>query len=312
MRDPDERLDQLRHLPRDDPRREDARLLHLARQARPHRCATNTRRAASGCRSRSCVGGDPMSFLMASSEVPYGVCELRDRRRHARRAGRGDQGAGHRPADSRQRRDRDRRIRRARQRAAGRAVRRMDRLLRQRRASGAGDRHQGDLSPQRADPARLRAAAAARRDLPLSRHRALGARCARTSTRPACPTSPRRGRTRSATRACCSAVAIKQRYPGHAKQAGHIAAQCHVGAYCGRYVIVVDDDIDVSNLEELIWALITRSDPATSIDIIHGAWSTPLDPRIEPERKAAGDLHQQPRRSSTPAGRGTGATNSRR
>ena len=85
------------------------------------------------------------------------------------------------------------------------------------------------------------------------------------------------------------AVAVKQRYPGHGKQAGHIAAQCHVGAYCGRYVIVVDDDIDVSNLEEVIWALITRSDPATSIDIIRGAWSTPLDPRIEPERKADGD-----------------------
>lgn len=85
------------------------------------------------------------------------------------------------------------------------------------------------------------------------------------------------------------AVAVTQRYPGHAKQAGHIAAQCHVGAYCGRYVIVVDDDIDVSSLEEVTWALLTRSDPATSIDIIRGAWSTPLDPRIEPERKAAGD-----------------------
>jgi 4-hydroxy-3-polyprenylbenzoate decarboxylase len=85
------------------------------------------------------------------------------------------------------------------------------------------------------------------------------------------------------------AVAISQRYPGHAKQAGHIATMCHVGAYCGRYTIVVDDDIDVSNLEEVIWALITRSDPATSIDIVRNAWSTPLDPRIEPERKAAGD-----------------------
>ena len=85
------------------------------------------------------------------------------------------------------------------------------------------------------------------------------------------------------------AVAITQRYPGHAAQAGHIAAMCHVGAYCGRYIIVVDDDIDVSNLEELMWAVVTRSDPATSIDIIHNAWSTPLDPRIEPERKKAGD-----------------------
>ena len=54
-------------------------------------------------------------------------------------------------------------------------------------------------------------------------------------------------------------------------------------------MIVVDEDIDVSNLEELIWAMLTRSDPASSIDIIHNAWSTPLDPRIEPERKAVGD-----------------------
>ncbi|MEE8395919.1 MAG: UbiD family decarboxylase [bacterium] len=84
------------------------------------------------------------------------------------------------------------------------------------------------------------------------------------------------------------AVAIKQRYAGHSKQAGHIAAQCHIGAYAGKYVVVVDDDIDVSNLEELMWALCTRSDPATSIDFITNAWSTPLDPTITPENRAAG------------------------
>jgi 3-polyprenyl-4-hydroxybenzoate decarboxylase len=78
--------------------------------------------------------------------------------------------------------------------------------------------------------------------------------------------------------------------PGHSKRAGHIACQCHVGAYCGKYVIVVDEDIDVSNLDELIWAMLTRSDPATSIDIITGAWSTPLDPRISPQDKAAGNF----------------------
>jgi len=85
------------------------------------------------------------------------------------------------------------------------------------------------------------------------------------------------------------AVAIKQRYPGHARQAGHIACQCHVGAYAGKYVVVVDEDIDVSNLEELTWAMLTRSDPATSIDIITNAWSTPLDPRIPPEEKDKGN-----------------------
>jgi 4-hydroxy-3-polyprenylbenzoate decarboxylase len=36
--------------------------------------------------------------------------------------------------------------------------------------------------------------------------------------------------------------------------------------------------------------MLTRSDPATSIDIIRNAWSTPLDVRIEPERKAIGDF----------------------
>jgi 4-hydroxy-3-polyprenylbenzoate decarboxylase len=85
-------------------------------------------------------------------------------------------------------------------------------------------------------------------------------------------------------------VAITQRYPGHAKQAGHVASQCHIGAYCGKMVIVVDDDVDVSNLEELIWAMLTRSDPATSVDIITGAWSTPLDPRITPEDRAKGNF----------------------
>ena len=85
-------------------------------------------------------------------------------------------------------------------------------------------------------------------------------------------------------------ISIKQRYPGHARQAGHVAAMCHVGAYAGKYVIVVDDDIDVSDLDELIWAMITRSDPATSIDIIRNAWSTPLDPRITPEQRATGDF----------------------
>jgi UbiD family decarboxylase len=75
-------------------------------------------------------------------------------------------------------------------------------------------------------------------------------------------------------------VSIKQRYPGHAKQAAIIASQCRSGAYLGRYVVVVDDDVDITNSEEFIWALGSRSDPAQSIDILRRAWSGPLDPRI--------------------------------
>jgi UbiD family decarboxylase len=85
-------------------------------------------------------------------------------------------------------------------------------------------------------------------------------------------------------------IAIEQRYGGHATQVGHVASQCHVGAYAGKFVIVVDEDIDPSNLEEVMWAVVTRSDPATSIDIIHNAWSTALDPRIHPDDKVKGKL----------------------
>ena len=80
-------------------------------------------------------------------------------------------------------------------------------------------------------------------------------------------------------------VSIKQRYPGHARQAALVASQCHAGAYLGRYVIVVDDDIDPSNTDEVLWATGTRSDPAQDIDIIRRCWSGPLDPIIHPDRK---------------------------
>jgi 4-hydroxy-3-polyprenylbenzoate decarboxylase len=80
-------------------------------------------------------------------------------------------------------------------------------------------------------------------------------------------------------------LAIRQRYPGHARQAAMIASQCRSGAYLGRYVIVVDDDIDITNSEEVIWAVSSRSDPAQSIEILRRCWSGPLDPRIPVEDK---------------------------
>lgn len=81
------------------------------------------------------------------------------------------------------------------------------------------------------------------------------------------------------------AVSIKQRYPGHAKQAGIVACGCHAGNYLGRYVIVVDEDIDVADLQDVMWAVSTRSEPAESIDILRRTWSGPLDPRLPPAAK---------------------------
>jgi UbiD family decarboxylase len=73
-------------------------------------------------------------------------------------------------------------------------------------------------------------------------------------------------------------VAIKQRYAGHARQAGHILNQCGVGAYMSRYSVVVDEDIDPSNLQEVMWAVATRTDPATDIDIIQRGMGSKNDP----------------------------------
>ena len=59
----------------------------------------------------------------------------------------------------------------------------------------------------------------------------------------------------------------------------------------GRIVVVVDEDVDVTNLEEVIWAVCTRCDPASGIDIIHNMWSSALDPVISPDDRKAGKLY---------------------
>lgn len=74
-------------------------------------------------------------------------------------------------------------------------------------------------------------------------------------------------------------VSIKQRYPGHAKDVALFISQSKVG-YWGRYVIVLDDDIDPTNIHDVLWALATRSDPEKSIDIIRRARGAPLDPMV--------------------------------
>ena len=73
-------------------------------------------------------------------------------------------------------------------------------------------------------------------------------------------------------------ISIKTLYGGHSKQAAMVAAHCHAGAYSNRWTIVVDDDIDPTNFNDVIWAMCTRCDPREQVDIIHGGWSSALDP----------------------------------
>ena len=80
-------------------------------------------------------------------------------------------------------------------------------------------------------------------------------------------------------------MALKQRYAGHAKRAALIAA---AHSYMGRIVVVVDEDVDPSDLADVMWAIATRCEPSESVDIIRDAWSSALDPRIPPERRLTG------------------------
>jgi len=48
-----------------------------------------------------------------------------------------------------------------------------------------------------------------------------------------------------------------------------------------------DDDIDPYDIDDVMWAVCTRSEPV-EMDIIKKAWSTPLDPRI---RKPTDSFH---------------------
>ncbi len=85
-------------------------------------------------------------------------------------------------------------------------------------------------------------------------------------------------------------VSIKQSYAGHAKQAALVAAGCNAISHMCRFVIVVDDDIDITKTSEVIKALTTRCDLQDSLELIRGYRNTPLDPVLSPEKKSRGEL----------------------
>ncbi|GAA2630015.1 UbiD family decarboxylase [Paractinoplanes durhamensis] len=75
-------------------------------------------------------------------------------------------------------------------------------------------------------------------------------------------------------------VAIEQKYAGHARQVGHLTAQLPAAAYMNRYVVVVDQDIDPADLDQLVWAISTRTDPADDIEVQRRTRGSRLDPML--------------------------------
>ncbi|HZT07986.1 MAG TPA: UbiD family decarboxylase [Chloroflexota bacterium] len=85
-------------------------------------------------------------------------------------------------------------------------------------------------------------------------------------------------------------IALRQRYAGHARQALLAAAGLRSGASMYSTYVAVDDDIDPSNMRDVLWALCTRVNPDRALQVIPSAWTSDLDPRLTPVQKESGDF----------------------
>jgi 4-hydroxy-3-polyprenylbenzoate decarboxylase len=80
-------------------------------------------------------------------------------------------------------------------------------------------------------------------------------------------------------------VALKTQYVGHAKQAGLIASQCSGGIEMNRLTVVVDDHVDVTNIQDVVWAILARCDPERGVEIIKDTKGCRIDMAIAPDQR---------------------------
>jgi 4-hydroxy-3-polyprenylbenzoate decarboxylase len=77
-------------------------------------------------------------------------------------------------------------------------------------------------------------------------------------------------------------ISIKQRYPGHSMQAALSAISCRPSTIGGQYVVIVDDDIDITNEVDVLWAIINRA-TMNSFHVIEGLRTMAGAPTIRRE-----------------------------
>lgn len=85
-------------------------------------------------------------------------------------------------------------------------------------------------------------------------------------------------------------ISLKQEFTGHAKTVLLAATGARGTNSIYRYYVTVDEDIDPSKLQDVLWAITTRCLPEEQIDIISGAVSAKVDPLISPTKRQASDL----------------------
>jgi UbiD family decarboxylase len=80
-------------------------------------------------------------------------------------------------------------------------------------------------------------------------------------------------------------VSIDKQFYGHAKQVAFAIWAAPSGNYIGKYVVVVDSDIDIHNPRKIWAAMANRTIPSEDILVVPNTAGGPLDPSVHPDIK---------------------------
>lgn len=86
---------------------------------------------------------------------------------------------------------------------------------------------------------------------------------------------------------CMAVVSLKQMRAGHATQALALIAQCVAAPYL-KWIIAVDEDVDPTDFDQVVWALSTRCNPSDDLDILRNTWTYRSDTSLAPEARPFG------------------------
>ena len=78
-------------------------------------------------------------------------------------------------------------------------------------------------------------------------------------------------------------IRIKQQFYGHARQAAHALWSMPVSIVAGKWVIVVDDDVDIYDANKVMIAVSNMVRPGQDLEIFHNTGGGVLDPSVHPD-----------------------------
>lgn len=81
---------------------------------------------------------------------------------------------------------------------------------------------------------------------------------------------------------CWTVIAIDQLYKGHSKEVGIGASVCPAAVSFGTFFIVVDNDVDITDLKEVLWTVAMRCNIKEDMQTIGGVRQSPLHPYFSP------------------------------